>query len=92
MEVVASDGEHDVAPQPSRATRFSGGVGTLLACINLGDENVSIVLGAESARIRVILEPGEGVMLPACGILWSLSRPGSSDPVVTLLIGSLSSE
>ena len=118
MEVVVSDGARDAAEvdgvttlglQSSRATSFSAGVGTMLACINLGDENVAIVLGAESsgqacdqagesanvcaeklARIRVILESGEGVMLPPGGILWNRSTLGTSDLEVLLLIGLLS--
>jgi hypothetical protein len=92
MEVLVSDTERECALQPSQATRFSGGVGKLLACINLGDESLAIVLGAESARIRVILEPGEGVMLPASGVLWNLSTLGSVDPAITLLIGLLSTD
>ena len=118
MEVVVSDGERNPAEvdgvttlglQSSRATRFSAGVGTTLACINLGDANAAIVLGAGSsgqagdqageeanpcaeklARIRVILEPGEGVMLPAGGILWNRSTLGTADVDVLLLIGLLS--
>lgn len=109
VEVVVSDGERKttdvddatLALQPSRATRFSGGVGSALAYINLGEENVSIVLGVESgeqssvraeipARIRLILEPGEGVMLPAGGIFWNRSTLPSSDLDVSLLVGLLS--
>lgn len=92
MEVVASDGQRDSAMQPSEVTRFSRGFGRLLACVNLDDQNLSIALGRDSARIRVILEPGVGVMIPASGILWSRSAPGASNPSVTLLIGSLSPE
>ncbi len=102
MEVIVSDGgqtgvaENDgaVVLQSSRATRFSAGVGTTLACINLGDENAAVFLGAESgaqsARIRVILEPGEGVMLPAGGIEWNRAALGAADVTVMLLIGMLS--
>jgi hypothetical protein len=92
MEVLVSDTKRESRLQLSQATRFSGGVGKLLACINLGDESLAIVLGAESARIRVILEPGEGLMLPASGVLWNLSTLGSADPAITLLIGSLSTD
>jgi hypothetical protein len=118
MEVVVSEGARNadegdgvtaLGLQSSRATRFSAGVGTTLACINLGDANVAIVLGAESsgqagdqagepanicaeklAPIRVILEPGDGVMLPAGGILWNRSTLGTADVDVLLLIGLLS--
>lgn len=97
MEVVVSGGEDRasgaddaLALQSSRATRFSGGVGMTLACINLGDEELAIVLGAESGRIRVILEAGEGVMLPERGVLWNRMTIGSSDLAVTLIIGTLS--
>lgn len=91
MEVAVSDDVTSV-PQPSRATRFSRGVGTLLAVINLGDENLGIALGAEPAQVGVILEPGEGVMLPAGGILWKLATLPGSDLAVTLLIGRLSTD
>ena len=30
--------------------RFANGVGTLIACINLGDENAAIALKADSRR------------------------------------------
>lgn len=114
MEVVVSDGAHNADEvdgvttfglQSSRATRFSAGAGTTLACINLGDANAAIVLGAESsdqageeanlcaaklARIRVILEPGEGVMLPPGGFLWNRSTLGTADLDILLLIGLLS--
>ena len=89
MEVVGSDGQRDRALIPSRPMRFSSGVGTLLACINLDDKNLAIALGAESARIRVILEPGEGLMMPAGGVLWNRSALGNADLAVTLLIGLL---
>lgn len=92
MEVVGSDGPRDSALLPSKAMRFSSGVGTLLASINLGDANAGIALGAESARIRVILEPGEGVMLPVGGTLWNRSALDNSDLAVTLLIGSLATD
>ncbi len=93
MEMVGSDGHGDGALVPSHPTRFSAGVGKLLACINLGDENAAIALGAAPAQIRVVLEPGEGVMLPMRGtILWGRSTLGSSDLAVTLLIGELSSQ
>ena len=92
MEVLVSDTERESALQPSQATRFSGGVGKLLACINLGDQRLAFVLGAEAARIRVMLEPGVGVMLPASGVLWNLSALGSADPAITLLIGLLSTD
>jgi len=91
MEAVLCD-DVSSTPRPSRATRFSRGVGTLLAVINLGDENLRIVLGAESAQVRVILEPGEGVMLPACGVLWNLATLPGSDLAVTMLIGRLSTD
>ena len=90
MEVVASGGKRDRALVPSHPMRFANGVGTLLAYINLGEQNAAIALGAEAARIRIILEPGEGVMLPASGIFWNPSALGNSDLAVTLLIGSLS--
>ena len=90
MEVVGSDGVGDGALVPSHPTRFSAGVGTLLACINFGDENAAIVLGAAPVQIRIVLEPGEGAMLPAGGtILWGRSTLGISDLAVTLLIGEL---
>jgi hypothetical protein len=93
MEVAGSDGHGDGALVPSHPTRFSTGVGKLLACINLGDENAAIAFGAASAQIRVVLEPGEGVMLPVGGaILWGRSTLGSSDVAVTLLIGELTSQ
>ena len=99
MEVVVSGGEDRAsgaddafALQSSRATRFSGGVGMTLACINLGDEELAIVLDAESGRIRVILEAGEGVMLPERGVLWNRMTIGSSDLAVTLTIGTLSTD
>jgi hypothetical protein len=92
MEVLVSDTERESALQPSQATKFSGGVGKLLACINLGDESLAIVLGAEAARIRVMLEPGEGVMLASSGVLWNRSTLNSAEPAITLLIGLLSTD
>ncbi len=89
MEVVGSDGRRDRALIPSRPMRFSSGVGTLLACINLDDKNLAIALGPESARIRIILDPGEGLMMPAGGVLWNRSALGNSDLAVILLIGLL---
>jgi hypothetical protein len=92
MEVVASGGKHDRALVPSNPMRFSNGVGTMVACINLDDENAAIALKAESGRIRIILEPGEGLLFPERSVLWNRSRLGNSDLAVTLLIGSLSTE
>jgi hypothetical protein len=92
MEVLVADGERESALQTSQATRFSGGVGKLSACINLGDENLGIVLGAEPVPIRVMLEPGEGVMLPPAGVRWTPSTLAGADPAVMLLIGSLSTD
>jgi hypothetical protein len=92
MELVASGGKRDKALIPSNPMRFGTGVGTLIACINLDDENAAIALKAESGRIRIILEPGEGLMLPESGVLWNRSTLGNSDLAVTLLIGSLSTE
>jgi hypothetical protein len=92
MTVVASGGKRDKALIPSNPMRFGTGVGTLIACINLDDENAAIALKAESGRIRIILEPGEGMMLPESGVLWNRSALGNSDLAVTLLIGSLSTE
>ena len=89
MEVVGSDGRRDRALVPSHPMRFANGVGALFACINLGDENAAIALDAGSARIRVVLEPGEGVMLPASSVLWNRAAVGSSGVAVTLLIGEL---
>jgi len=91
MEAVLCD-DVSSAPRPSRATRFSLGTGTLLAVINLGEENLGIALGAESAQVRVILEPGEGVILPAGGILWNLATLPGPTLGVTLLIGSLAAD
>jgi len=89
MEVVASGGKRDKALVPSNPMQFANGVGKLFACINLDDENAAIALGAEPAQIRVILEPGEGLMMPASGVLWNRSTLGSSELAVTLLIGEL---
>ena len=44
MEVVASDRPRDRALVPSNPMRFANGVGTLIACINLGDENAAIAV------------------------------------------------
>ena len=92
MTVVASGDKHDRALIPSNPMRFGTGVGTLIACINLDDENAAIALKAESGRIRIILEPGEGLMFPERGVLWNRSSLANSDLAVTLLIGSLSTE
>ena len=46
----------------------------MVACINLDDENAAIAFKAESGRIRIILEPGEGLMFPERGVLWNRSR------------------
>ena len=89
MEVVGSEDEGDRPLVPSNPMQFANGVGTLFACINLGDENAAIALDAQSSRIRVVLEPGEGLMLPARGVLWNRSTLGNSDLAVTLLIGEL---
>jgi hypothetical protein len=89
MEVVGSDAQGDRPLTQSNTMRFGNGVGTLLACVNLGDENAAIALEAESARIRVILEPGEGLMMPASGVLWNRSTLDSSELAVSLLIGEL---
>jgi hypothetical protein len=89
MEVVASGGKRDKRLVPSNPMRFGSGVGTLFACINLGDENAAIAMKAQPARIRVILEPGEGLMMPSAGVLWNRSTLGNSDLAVTLLIGEL---
>jgi len=93
MTVVASGGKHDRALVASNPMRFGNGVvGTVIACINLDDENAAIALKGESGRIRILLEPGEGLMLPESGVLWNRSALGNSDLAVTLLIGSLSTE
>ncbi len=92
MSVVAAGGNRDEALVPSHPMRFAEGVGTLIAAINLDDENAAIAVGAETAKIRVILEPGEGVTFPASGVLWNRSVLGESDLAVTLLIGSLATE
>jgi hypothetical protein len=89
MEVVASDWPRDRALVPSNPMRFANGVGTLIACINLGDENAAIALKAELGRIRVILEPGEGLLMPSAGVLFNRSTLGNSDLAVTLLIAEL---
>ena len=92
MSVVAAGGNRDDALMPSHPMRFAEGVGTLIAAVNLDDENAAIALGTESAKIRVILEPGEGLTFPAAGVLWNRSVIGNSDLAVTLLIGSLATD
>jgi len=89
MEVLASVGRRDKRLVPSNPMRFGSGVGTLIACINLDDENAAIALKAEPGRIRIILEPGEGLLMPSAGVLFNRSTLGSSDLAVTLLIGEL---
>ena len=89
MEVLASVGRRDKRLVPSNPMRFGSGVGTLLACINLDDENAAIALKAELGRIRIILEPGEGLLMPSAGVLFNRSTLGNSDLAVTLLIGEL---
>jgi hypothetical protein len=87
MTVVASGGKHDRRLVPSNPMRLGGGaVGTLITCINLDDENAAIAIKAESGRIRIFLEPGEGLMFPEHGVLWNRSKLGNSDLAVTLLI------
>jgi len=93
MEVVAASGDkHDNELVPSDRMRFANGVGRALAWINLSDENASIALEAERMRIRIILEPGEGLMVPVSGVRWNQSTLGNSELAVTLLIGSLSTD
>jgi hypothetical protein len=92
MTVVASGGKHESALEPSNPMRFGDAVGTLVACINLDDENAAIAFKAGSERIRVILEPGEGLMFPERCVLWNRSKLGKSDLAVTLLIGSPSTD
>ncbi len=93
MTVVASGGNHDRALVPSNPMRFGGGVvGTMVACINLDDENAAVAVKADSGRIRIILEPGEGLIFPERGVLWNRSKLGNSDLAVTLLIGLVSRE
>jgi hypothetical protein len=92
MSVVAAGGKCDEALVLSHPMRFAEGVGTLIAAINLDDENAAIAVGIETAKIRVILEPGEGLTFPASGVLWNRSVLGDSDLAVTLLIGSLATE
>ena len=93
MTVVASGGKHDRALVPSNPMRFGGDVvGTMIACINLDDENAAVAVKADSGRIRIILEPGEGLMFPERGVLWNRSKLGNSDLAVTLLIGLVSPE
>ena len=92
MSVVAAGGKRDEALVPSHPMRFAEGVGTLIAAINLDDENAAIAVGTETGKIRVILEPGEGLTFPASGVLWNRSVLGDSALAVTLLIGSLATE
>ena len=72
--------------------RFAEGLGTLMAAINLDDEKAAIAVGTETGKIRVILDPGEGLTFPASVVLWNRSVLGDSDLAVTLLIGSLATE
>ena len=88
MTVVASGGNHDRGLVPSNPMRFGDAVGAMVACINLDDENAAIAFKAESRRIRVILEPGEGLLFPERCVLWNRSKLGNSDLAVLLLIGS----
>ena len=92
MSVVAAGGNRDEALVPSHPMRFAEGVGTLIAAVNLDDENAAIAVGIETAKTRVILEPGEGLAFPASGVLWNRSVLDNSDLAVTLLIGSLATE
>jgi len=92
MEVVASCSERELEPQSLLATRFSKALGQLHACINLGDENSAIGLGVRPPAVRVILEPGEGLIFPAAAELWSCSTVGNSNLAVTLLIGSIATD
>jgi hypothetical protein len=92
MSVVAAGGNRDEALVPSHPMRFAEGVGTLIAAVNLDDENAAIAVGTETAKIRVILEPAEGLTFPASGVLWNRSVLDNSDLAVTLLIGSLATE
>jgi hypothetical protein len=92
MTVEASGGKRDKTLIPSNPMRFGTGLGTLIACVNLDDENAAIALKAESGRIRIILEPGEGLMLPESGVLWNRSALGDTELAVTLLIGFPSTE
>jgi hypothetical protein len=90
MTVLASGVKHDGALIPSNPMRFGDAVGTMIACINLDDENAAVAVKADSGRIRIILEPGEGLMFPESGVLWNRSKLGNSDLAVTLLIGLVS--
>jgi hypothetical protein len=93
MTVVASGGNHDRALVKSNPMRFGNGVvGMMIACINLDDESAAVALEAESGRIRIVLEPGEGLMFPERGVLWNRSKLGNSDLAVTLLIGEVLTE
>jgi len=90
--VVSSEDEPDGPLIQSRDMRHSGGVGTVLACINVDQKNAAVALGTESGRIRVVLEPGEGLMLPSTGILWNRSALDGSGLAVTMLLAVLSPE
>jgi hypothetical protein len=92
MSVVAAGGNRDEALVPSHPMRFAEGVGKLIAAVNLDDENSAIAVGTETAKVRVILEPGEGLTFPAGGVLWNRSVLDNSDLAVTLLIGSLATD
>ena len=50
MSVVAAGGKRDEALVPSHPMRFAEGVGTLIAAVNLDDENAAIAVGTESAK------------------------------------------
>ena len=92
IEVVGSEDEPDKALMQSRDMRLGGGVGTVLACINVEEENAAVALGTESGRIRVILEPGEGLMLPPTGVLWNRSALDGWGLALTMLLAALSPE
>ena len=92
IEVVGSEDEPDKPLIQSRDMRLGSGVGTVLACINVDEENAAVALGTESGRIRIILEPGEGLMLPSTGVLWNRSALDGSGPAVTMLLAVLSPE
>lgn len=90
IEVVGSEDEPDKPLIQSRDMRLVGGVGTVLACINVDEENAAVALGTESGRIRAILEPGEGLMLPSTGVLWNRSALDGSGLALTMLLAVLS--
>jgi hypothetical protein len=92
IEVVSSEDEPDEPLIQSRGMRLGGGVGTVLACINVDEENAAVALGTESGRIRVMLEPGEGLMLPSTGVLWNRSALDGSGLALTMLLAVLSPE